>query len=78
MYFKTISLFCHVGYLRVIPWSPFIMDGLLTNLEATVETYELRTYGGYHQDRQGDPNLSKTISFRLTLTWNGPYLSVSD
>ena len=34
------------------------MVGLLTDLEATVETYELLSYGGEQKERQGDPNQS--------------------
>ena len=32
--------------IRVIPRSLLIRDGLLTDLEASVETYELLSYGG--------------------------------
>ena len=55
------------------------MHGQLTDLEATIRTYELRSYGGEMYDRQGDPNLSKNITsaiFRLILAW--PYLSDPD
>ena len=41
-----ISLFCYAAYIRVIPRSWFTMDGLRTDLEATVVAYNLRSYGG--------------------------------
>ena len=57
------------------------MDGLLTNLEATVRTYELRSYSVEQYDRQGDASLSKTISFwpffRTTFSWNDPAMTLT-
>ena len=44
--------FCHVGYIRIIPPSLFIMDRPLTDLEAIEGTYKFRSYGGEHLDRQ--------------------------
>ena len=58
------------------------MDGLITDLEVTMVTYKLHSYGGKPSDRQGDPNMSKTTSFcpflRLPFAANDPYLSVSN
>ena len=53
--------FFHVNYIRVIPRSWVIMDGLLTDMEATVGTYELRSYSGEQCDRQGVPKNMRSI-----------------
>ena len=64
----AIWSFCHVRNIMVIPRSLFIMDCLLTDLEANWWIYELRSYGGEQ---------SKTVSFwqsfRWTLSWNDPW-----
>ena len=50
-----VRSFCHVGYyIRVIQRSWFLMDGQLTDLEATVGTYELRSYGSEQYNRRGN------------------------
>ena len=52
---------CHVSYIRVIPRSQFIMDGLLTDRETTVGTYEICYYGGEQYDRRGTIACQKLI-----------------
>ena len=43
------------------------MDGPLTDLEATVGTYQFRSYGGEQQNRQGDRALNRCAE-GVTLT----------
>ena len=46
------------------------MHGLFTDLEATVGSYELRSYGGEQKDRQGDPSLSNLSHFGNLSGWH--------
>ena len=55
--------FCHVVYIRVIPQSWFIMDCLITELEATVGTYQFRFYGSEQYDRQGEQSLLLLVRY---------------
>ena len=65
--------FCHVIYTRAIRRSLFIMDRLLADLETTMGTYELRSYGGKQYDRQGTLACQKFImeivQFDIGVEW---------
>ena len=75
-----INMFHRIN--KTIGWvheGRYFTNVLFIDLEATVGTYELRSYGVEQNDIQGVPlPLKKTISFWLffwlTISWNDPSL----